>query len=735
MDGGRSNTLVKLGNWLGILVFGAVLIFFSQGTLYAGDGAPKRVLILQSYHQGYIWTDDIMAGAGEVFSGLQEPIYLQIEYLDTKRYTETEYVFHFLEEILNYKLKKQSFDVVLAADNDAFNYVLRHRNDIFQNSSIVFCGINNFNPSQITGQHGITGIAEYPSFRETIEVALRLHPGTKEIVFIGSNENITDKINRKLLLALRPEFQDRVSFTFLDKPTIENLTDKLKTLKTGVLVLIYGQVTEGPGEYLPSSEASKRIRQASAVPLYGFWDFYLGKGIVGGKLLSGRRQGQLAAQLVLRILKGEDADSLPVMRTDVNQYMFDYQELKRFDLPEDRLPENSFVINRPHPFYSLKKSHLWAGLGIIASLGTLTVVLLWLFLGRQRLVKTLSRQAQMIDQVHEAVITTDLDCRVQTWNPGAQKLFGFSEEEMMGKAVSLLTPPEKAPLIRQNMVETLKEGRLWKGEVQFVGKNNKIGVCETHITPIMDEKGRPTAGIGVSRDVTEQKELEKQLQLAQKMEIIGTLAGGIAHDFNNILASVLNSAEMALADISEESPLRELLEIIIRAGNRGKNLVKKLSTFSRRGTKEQQFIQMENLLGESLQLLRASLPATIEIRQQITSDLGLVFVDPTQIQQVILNLCTNASHAMGDAGGILEVKLQKTKLDETSAFNLKLTPGNYLMLTVKDTGCGMDPETLEQIFDPFFTTRMEKGGTGLGLTVVQNIVKHCRGAPLPLRAR
>ncbi len=207
------------------------------------------------------------------------------------------------------------------------------------------------------------------------------------------------------------------------------------------------------------------------------------------------------------------------------------------------------------------------------------------------------------------------------------------------------------------------------------------------------------------------------------MEAIGTLAGGIAHDFNNILSAVMGFTELAMYQVEKGTSTQDDLQEVLKASVRARDLVKQILTFSRQAEYEQKPIQVKLIVKEALKLLRASLPATIEIRGNIQSD-SLVMGDPTQIHQIMMNLCTNAQHAMQAKGGVLEVSLTDEELDLASAAGYPdLNPGHYLQLTVSDTGHGMRPEIVEQIFDPFFTTKGPGEGTGLGLSVVHGIVK------------
>ncbi len=228
----------------------------------------------------------------------------------------------------------------------------------------------------------------------------------------------------------------------------------------------------------------------------------------------------------------------------------------------------------------------------------------------------------------------------------------------------------------------------------------------------------------IYEDVSAQKRLEKQLLQAQKMESIGTLAGGIAHDFNNILAAILGHTQLADLDIPEGIKAKKNLKEVLKSIQRARDLVNQILTFSRKSGLERKPVQISLIVKEALKLLRASLPTTIEIRQHIDDDRDVVDADPTQIHQVLMNLCTNASHAMMEKGGILDVALTNVDFSEHELDSEQgLKPGPYLRLTVRDTGEGMDRQTMERIFDPYFTTKEKGVGTGLGLATTHGIVK------------
>lgn len=223
--------------------------------------------------------------------------------------------------------------------------------------------------------------------------------------------------------------------------------------------------------------------------------------------------------------------------------------------------------------------------------------------------------------------------------------------------------------------------------------------------------------------------LEEHLRYTKKMEAIGTLAGGIAHDFNNILAAIIGYTELASLNASNSDSLKSDLDEILKASNRAKDLTKQILLFSRQTEQEQKPIKIEFIVKEVLKMMRASLPTTIEIRQNIKTGLAPILSDSTEIHRVLMNLCTNAAHAMQKKGGVLEVTLTDMEIDKkTAAQNLDLNPGQYQILTISDTGHGMDSSVIERIFDPFFTTKKHGEGTGMGLAVTHGIVKSCGGA-------
>jgi PAS domain S-box-containing protein len=274
--------------------------------------------------------------------------------------------------------------------------------------------------------------------------------------------------------------------------------------------------------------------------------------------------------------------------------------------------------------------------------------------------------------------------------------------------------------------DVTNEKNITRFEEIFTGEDNDPIHLDIVTLP-MTLEGKPAIQV-IARDITKQKFLERSLRQSQKMEAIGTLAGGIAHDFNNILFSIIGYSELSFDELEENSPVRKNLREILEASKRATDLVRQILTFSRQTENELSLVQIDLIVKETLTLLRASLPTTIEIRKNIKTD-AMALSDPTQIHQILMNLCVNASHAMREKGGILAVDLESVEIDtDLSGKYPDLKAGPYINMSVCDTGHGIAPETLNRIFDPFFTTKTREHGTGLGLSVIHGIVKNIGGA-------
>jgi len=308
-------------------------------------------------------------------------------------------------------------------------------------------------------------------------------------------------------------------------------------------------------------------------------------------------------------------------------------------------------------------------------------------------------------------------------NESYTKFYGKRREEIIGHSLKELIGEEEFNNTIKEKIDRCFSGQKvhFQSWFQFPALGQRY--MDVAYYPHYDESHKVAGAVVNARDFTDKKILEDRLTQAQKMEAIGTLAGGIAHDFNNLLGAILGYTELSLGQLEEESEIKENLMGVLKAGMRAGDLVKQILAFSRQSEPGLRPIQIKPILTDALKLLRASIPKTIEIQMNISSD-ATVSADPTQIHQVLMNLCTNASHAMQENGGVLEVSLSDVMIDaDFAARNPETAKGSYLRIRVSDTGCGMTRESMERIFNPFYTTKARGKGTGMGLAVVHGIVK------------
>ncbi len=321
--------------------------------------------------------------------------------------------------------------------------------------------------------------------------------------------------------------------------------------------------------------------------------------------------------------------------------------------------------------------------------------------------------------IGDCIMLLDGNGHVVKVNAAALALLSAENEEIYGKSVSLLCGEE-------NPVNLTLEDKL-PHTVEVDSRDGKIFLSSSF--PLFAKNGEIRGIIHVGRDITEQKMLERQLGQNLKMEALGTLAGGIAHDFNNILSAILGYAELAQGETEEEAVTYEYLEQVLQASKRARDLTRQILAFSRHAEIAKAPVEIASIVKETLKLLRSSIPSSILIEQQIQDDTGVIFADPSQIHQIIMNICTNAYHAMEQTGGTLSVSLTciSQAKDNAVAKQAERRPGKYAELTIRDNGPGIDPAIRDRIFDPFFTTKETGRGTGMGLAIVHGIIKDCGG--------
>lgn len=335
-------------------------------------------------------------------------------------------------------------------------------------------------------------------------------------------------------------------------------------------------------------------------------------------------------------------------------------------------------------------------------------------------------QAALLDITSDAIFVQDIDNRIVFWNQGAERLYGWQPQEVLGRNADELFIDESSQM--QVAIKTALESGSWQGELNKVTKNGRHIIIFSRWTLMRDALGNPKSFLTVNSDITNKKQLELQFYRTQRLESLGTLASGIAHDLNNILTPILAIAQLLplkLNNLDQRS--QEMLKILENNSKRGADMVKQILTFARGHEGIASAVDVKHLLADIYKIIRGTFPKSIEVSIDIAPDLLIISVDITQIHQILMNLCVNARDAMVN-GGKLMISAQNIFIDENYAkMSLDAKVGNYVVITIADTGVGIAPENIDKIFDPFFTTKEIGKGTGLGLSTVLGLVKNNHG--------
>lgn len=543
-------------NW----VAKALVLAFLAGSVAcctrAGEARVNRksVLILNSYHYGYDWSDHEMEGITQVLRGADPDLDPLVEYLDCKDFSKEEHLPE-VAALFQRKYRDRKLQVVIAADDPALNFALRHRPQLFPEAAIVFCGINDYSDELIAGQPKITGIAQNMRPRETLDLALRLHPETREVLVIHDH-TVTGLGARKELDAVLPQFKGRVQLRFLPDLALAELLEELEDLPKDSLVLMLVYSRDREGVTLAQPKAAATISAQARVPVYGVQSESLGHGIVGGMLLDGKAHGAYAGEIALRILAGEDARAIPVQKRTILQPMFDYRQLARFGVPVSALPKGSIIINQPPPFYSIS---LWVALGLVGAilgLGLVVVVFATNIAKRKRAEREVRRlNLDLENRVHERTAqlekaTQSLEQEVavrrraeEAWheqtrflqvmldalptpiffkdtegyyvgcNKAFELLHGRPRDMIIGKTVRELFPAVQAEEHEAADTKLLSDRQTQRYEHVLTTGDGAIRDVMVHKALFSKADGTVGGSVGAILDITERKRAEEALRL------------------------------------------------------------------------------------------------------------------------------------------------------------------------------------------------------------------------------
>ncbi len=484
---------------------------------FALEAPARNVLLLNSYHKGFYWTDKITVGVESILKKAGgPPIDIRVEYMDTRHINDPKHYRNLLKSY-KHKFRTLRFDAIISTDEDAFHFLLKYRDGLFPGVPVVFCGVNEFRDSMLAGRDLFTGVVESIDVRRTLDIALKNHPNTTH-VFVYFDNTSTGIALRKISAEVLAAYGNRFEKVFVENLYLKEIREKDFCLPPGSIVLMMTFPREKYGNV--SEENLRYVSGRCNVPIYSMWDTFLGRGIVGGMITDGFSQGEAAAKLALRVISGEKAGSIPVVKESPNRYMFDYRQMERFGIRPVDLPEDSVFVNTPYSLYRERPEWVWGFTLVVAVLSFIIVVLFTNVIQRRKAEKAMRetslRLQTLIQAIPDIIYFKDLQGRNQVVNKAYERLLGRSQEEIVGKTDADLLPPDLAEYCRKSDEEVLRKSEIFRSEERITHDDGVTAFFDTIKAPFYDGKGNLLGLLGVSRDITELKRGEGALRESEE---------------------------------------------------------------------------------------------------------------------------------------------------------------------------------------------------------------------------
>ncbi len=713
--------------WAGVFTLFAGTVLPAQAFAYHPE--PKSILVLNSYHKGFAWSDAIMQGIEETVAASPERIDVWIEYMDTKRFPDQPHRDSLFTHC-RHKYAKQRFHAIITSDNNALDFVLKHRVDLFGGTPVVFAGINNFDPSMLQGHSAITGVAEHPDYEETFDIAHLLHPRAKAIVIPLPDSSTGRAIKKRMENTPKTEGA-KIQIEFWEGLSIEDTSARLIARSDAPIIFAAGTARSESGRVLSNSEKAARIAESSSGPVYGDAEILLGHGVIGGKMVSGYTQGQTAGEFAIDILRGKRAENIPVLTESPNRWMFDFNVLQQFAVSVSELPAGSIVINQPRDIFDRYRD--FALVALIAVIGFCAIIAVLVFNtilrknAQDAFRESESLLRGLVENSPAVIYIKDHEGRYVMVNAEFCRRYGLAPEAVIGKRTRDVHQPRNSELAEIQDAEVIKTRSVQRREAKM---RYADGTLHSHVTikfPLVDREGEVRGIGGISTDITDiesanqaARELQSELAYVSRLSTMGEMATGLAHEINQPLAAISNYAMGCIHRLDHENveidKIRSALTLISEQAIRAGEIIRRIRGFV--GKNELSRIDA----GHPEIDLNATIRAATELLGSEALDhkttinlipapaLPKISADGVQIQQVIVNIARNAMEAMSEADC------------EQRDLTIRILRGKKrsVVISVSDTGPGIAQDALSELFHPFFTTK--ETGMGMGLSICRSIV-------------
>jgi PAS domain S-box-containing protein len=724
----RLITFLTRRHWNRYILLGMLTLFFTSPGVTAGTKNSKKILLLYGSEKDLPMNVLVDRQLRTIFKEkLGTEVELYSEYLDRRRFPDN----HFdrnLIEFLRDKYPARGLDLIVVVESFALDLIQSYRESFFPTTPVVFCCMTESEYIARTIGPGVTGIPAKLYFAPTLDIALRLQPSTRRVVVIaGASEDDRSGLDHALR-DFQP-FKARVEIQKLVGLPMRDLRQEVSQLSGDTIIICLTIAQDGDGTFFLPRDALDQISQVATVPIYGYFDSWLGHGIVGGYVASFDVEAKNAAQLGMRILAGEKPENLSAEDASSCAFMFDWRQLKRWGIDEGVLPPGSAIRFHDPSFWD---QYHWQIIGVLSVCVIQAALIVGLLLQRirRRRAELETKKAEeqfrlVVESVPNAIVMVNAKGAIVLVNSQCEKYFGYGRSELLGRPIEILVPDRLRPdhsdgrdgFLSSPIARVLAEGH----DLQGRRKDESEFPADFSLTPI--HTGAGAFYLCAIVDITARKEAEEtreELAHASRLALMGELTASIAHEINQPLGAILSNADAAEMMLESSSPafdqVRDILSDIRKDDVRASEVIRRLRVLLSKHEMESRPLNLNEVMSEVLALIRAeSRRRGVTMESNLDDDLPLVRGDRVHLQQVLLNLVFNGMEAMANSP-VKRITLC-TRANENGSAEVE----------VSDTGPGIRPDRLTRVFDAFFTTK--KQGMGLGLSIARSLV-HAHGGQI-----
>ena len=705
------------------------ILFFN--ILYASQN--KEVLLIHSYHKGYVWTDDISKTIEKNFAQNKD-IELTTVYMDTKRIDDDSYLEN-LANLYKQQFSNRKFDLILISDNNAFDFLAKYYDYLFKDIPVLFCGINNYSKEILEklSFKNISGVAEEVDIEKNFELISKLHPNLNNLLIINDNST-TGLAIKKDLLPIIEKYKKKFKIEYTDNLEINDLKTKVSNLdKSNSVILFVLLFKDTAGKYFTYKQSFEEVRNVSQSPIYGLWDFYLNCGMVGGLLTSAIAQGDTVSNMALEVLNGKDIKEIPVLEKSPNIYMFDYNELKRFNINISKFIDNPTIINEPSSIYKEHKKFFIISILTILLLTMIVINLKTIIQRKEKLELELSNRLEfdkvLLDTIPNPIYYKNIEGKFLGCNTSFASLVNSTRDDIIGKTAFdffSYKVASKNTIIDKELLETFGTS---SSEFTFYTSSNEMKHIILNKAVYKNIDGTVGGIVCIMDDITERIQQKQFLIQQSKLAEMGDMVAAIAHQWNEPLVEL----SALVQDIQTSYLLNELKDANVKdfvndSMIQIKYMSKTLSDFRnflKPSTKKNLFSiskalnEIQEIIGKQIFYSNINMHFNyINKNEEL-----LIYGYENEFKQVLLNIINNAKNKIAD---------QNLPINEKKRIDINIERcTNYNTIEIIDDAGAVEERIINSIFEPYFTTK--KDGMGLGLYMAKIIIEEKMNGMITVR--